>query len=44
LKAFVQLARSQAAGKTLLKKQEVANLLHRGRTENFQNKKRLAMA
>jgi hypothetical protein len=43
LKAFVQLARSQAAGKTLLKKQEVANLLHRGPTENFQNKKRLAM-
>jgi hypothetical protein len=29
LKAFVQLARSQAAGETLLKKQEVANLLHK---------------
>jgi hypothetical protein len=29
LKAFVHLARSQAAGKTLLKKQEVANLLRR---------------
>jgi hypothetical protein len=31
LKAFVQLARSQAARKTLLKKQKVANLLRRER-------------